>query len=539
MKILLKEDRVVRCLMPKDVDWNALIKELNRQSILFYIEGQWLYLYGIYQKGMLRLPVKYLKQRKKYSFRNNELLVDYVGNRIVEMIENTLWMTYFEYLPIELKQAEEEGKNVELYRKEIEEIIQTSGDMSFEEKERKAWEILDRIEKEPIKREFPYQEPNEIEKIEELRNTELRRNFTVDQATIEDRVWGAWLGRCIGCLLGQPIEGWKRKRIEGFLKDTDNYPVERFLSSDVSEEIIHKYNVSNNGENAFCDTVTHWINNIVDMPEDDDTNYTVIGLKTLEIYGKDFTSDQIAWMWLTSLAMGHVSTAERVAYRNIGNLVPTSKSGWWKNPYREWIGAQIRADIFGYVCPGDPKKAADMAWRDARISHAKNGIYGEMFVAALLAAAYAESNVVKLIETALGEIPATSRLYEVVLGIVSDYCNGVSKEKAINKLHSKYNEDDSHDWCLTITNAAVVAISILYGETDFTNALGIAMECGYDTDCNGATVGSIMGIMIGAKNIPESWKNNVTGILRTGVSGFYQVSIEELTRRTCAIIDKK
>lgn len=68
---------------------------------------------------------------------------------------------------------------------------------------------------------------------------------------------------------GQPIEGWKRKRIEGFLKDTDNYPVERFLSSDVSEEIIHKYNVSNNGENAFCDTVTHWINNIVDMPEDD------------------------------------------------------------------------------------------------------------------------------------------------------------------------------------------------------------------------------------------------------------------------------
>ena len=117
------------------------------------------------------------------------------------MIENTLWMTYFEYLPIELKQAEEEGKNVELYRKEIEEIIQTSGDMSFEEKERKAWEILDRIEKEPIKREFPYQEPNEIEKIEELRNTELRRNFTVDQATIEDRVWGAWLGRCIGCLL--------------------------------------------------------------------------------------------------------------------------------------------------------------------------------------------------------------------------------------------------------------------------------------------------------------------------------------------------
>ena len=67
------------------------------------------------------------------------------------MIENTLWMTYFEYLPIELKQAEEEGKNVELYRKEIEEIIQTSGDMSFEEKERKAWEYWIELKKNQLK----------------------------------------------------------------------------------------------------------------------------------------------------------------------------------------------------------------------------------------------------------------------------------------------------------------------------------------------------------------------------------------------------
>ena len=62
---------------------------------IFYIEGQWLYLYGIYQKGMLRLPVKYLKQRKKYSFRNNELLVDYVGNRIVGMSSEGKRLCFF------------------------------------------------------------------------------------------------------------------------------------------------------------------------------------------------------------------------------------------------------------------------------------------------------------------------------------------------------------------------------------------------------------------------------------------------------------
>ena len=82
------------------------------------------------------------------------------------------------------------------------------------------------------------------------------------------------------------------------------------------------------------------------MTEDDDTNYTVIGLKMMEIYGKEFTSDHVASVWMDSLPIVHVSTAERVAYRNIVNLIEPPRSGWWKNPYREWIGAQIRGDIF-------------------------------------------------------------------------------------------------------------------------------------------------------------------------------------------------
>lgn len=453
------------------------------------------------------------------------------------MIENTVWMTYAEYLPVELRQSEEEGREIGKYRERVERIAQMAGTKeSFDLREKLAWNILEEIEREPVKAGYPYQEPNELEEIRQLLDENRGKKYMVNQETIKDKVLGAWMGRCIGCLLGQPVEGWKRERIVGFLKDTDNYPVKRFMSSAVGQDIVTRYQVSDNGENAFCDTVTHWINNITDLPEDDDTNYTVIGLKVLENHGRGFNSEQMAQMWITSLPMGHVSTSERVAYRNIGNLIDAPKCGWWKNPYREWIGAQIRADIFGYVCPGDPKEAAGMAWRDGRISHVKNGIYGEMYIAAMLAAAYEEHDLTELIETALGQIPCTSRLYEEIRRIVGDHKSGVSLDKALNVLHGKFREEDSHDWCHTITNAAAVTIALLYGEGDFTKALGIAMECGYDTDCNGATVGSVMGLLVGAQGIPQSWKSGLTGILRTGVSGFHQVSIEELAERTCRLI---
>lgn len=133
--------------------------------------------------------------------------------------------------------------------------------------------------------------------------------------------------------------------------------VKGYMSSDVSEEIRKKYGIVDEKE-VYGGCMVNWVNNIKGMPEDDDTNYTILALKLMEQKGFDFTPDDVGECWLNCLPILHVCTAERVAYINmVNNLSPPASAGY-RNAYREYIGAQIRGDFYGYVCPGDAPKAA-------------------------------------------------------------------------------------------------------------------------------------------------------------------------------------
>lgn len=428
-------------------------------------------------------------------------------------------------LKTEKEQLLDEGKNISCLLKDFEELskLNLDSDVSFQEKVKALYEKTSRL---PEVENSKYLEPSDLESIRSNRHEGPRKmDACFDDSMLYDKFLGAWLGRCSGCLLGKPIEGWDTKKLWGYLKDQGEFPLRNYIRSDVDKSLIEKYAVN-------VDSGYGFINNVDCMPVDDDTNYTVIGLSILKQYGRNFSSDDVASFWLGYLPLYSTCTAERVAYRNIASLIDPPASAIYMNPYREWIGAQIRADFFGYIALGNPELAAEYAWRDASISHVKNGIYGEMWVAAMLASAGVESDIKKIINTGLSEIPKSSRLYEAVSDVIQWYDQGISYDESVALIHKRWDEHNQHHWCHTISNAQIVAVGLLWGNRDFEKSICMAVQSCFDTDCNGATVGSILGMILGAEKLPKKWISPLNDKLLTSIAGKNTVRISDMAKET-------
>lgn len=378
---------------------------------------------------------------------------------------------------------------------------------------------------------YKYNEPSDLEGIKSLRKA-YPLSVKPQKEGDYDKVYGAWMGRICGCMHGKPVEGVRTNVLIPFLKETNNYPLTRYIyRSDLTDEICEKYSVFLFKRKVYADEINH-------MPWDDDTNYVVLNQSIIEKYGKNFTAEDVAKSWLEYQKKDAYCTAERVAFRNFVNGYKPPYSATYKNPYREWIGAQIRADYYGYIFPGDPEKASEAAFKDASVSHVKNGIYGEMFVAAALAVAACTDNTTDIIKCALSYVPATSRFYEEVSSVVEKYENGATKDEVFAYIHDCYDEYSGHGWCHTNPNAMIVVASLLYGNGDYGKSICLAVETGFDTDCNGATVGSIFGMAHGIKAIPEYWTKPINDTLETLVFGVGTVKVSDRVRLTLEHIKK-
>ncbi len=452
-------------------------------------------------------------------------------NRIVEEMKGTNqikpqytnihdWEFYSSNLMTEYEQSIEEGLDIETYK----DVFSAVARLPKDEHKKKIGDALFEIVINAKQKEgYPYIEPSDLESIKNLRKPYSYKKNVV--SNLENKIHGAWMGRICGCMLGKTIEGIRTDELIPFLKETGNYPMHRYiLYSDLDKVDLNKYKFGFQGR-CYTDTVDG-------MPVDDDTNYTVLYQEIIQKYGRDFTPFDVSCAWLTYQPKDAYCTAERVAFCNFVKGYEPPESAIYKNPYREWIGAQIRADYFGYINPDNPELAAEMAWRDASISHIKNGIYGEMFVAAMLAVAAVTNNLKDIILGGLSQIPHTSRLYKEIMSVVDGLENGTSLSECFKAIHKKYDEHSSHGWCHTISNAMIVAASLLYGSGDYGKSICIAVEAGFDTDCNGATVGSVLGMANGIESIPDYWTKPINNTLYTSIFGIDTVKISDRVKLT-------
>jgi ADP-ribosylglycohydrolase len=313
-----------------------------------------------------------------------------------------------------------------------------------------------------------------------------------------DRTFGGWYGKCIGVALGDPMAGWPSAKVK---------------------EVYGR------------------ITNYVKQPEtkNDDINYQLIVLHCIDTYGVDFSSRDLGYEWIEHLPLEFTYTAERRAMENLLRGITPPYSARDNNPFVDWIGAQMRGEVHGLINPGRPDLAAEFAYKDAVISHEREGVYGEVFNAVMISLAFIVQDLERVIESALGYVPRCSDFYSVVSSTLKECRKADHWELVLDWINREFG--DLH-WIHTFPNIAIVVMSLIFGKGDFGDSVRISASSGWDCDCSTGQVGATIGTLLGANGIPQQWKEPIADRLETDVRGFESIKISDLARWTCKVGEK-
>lgn len=341
------------------------------------------------------------------------------------------------------------------------------------------------------------------------------------------RIRNAWAGRISGCQLGKAVEALSFVRgnaeLTRYLQDAGALPLRDYVP------LVRDTLVERTGARCCRGEISR-------SEPDDDINYTLLALILLERHGLALTTEDVARAWLEFLPAGATYTAERAAYRTLlqrmsAHFMLGAPAGFdiiecAENEYSDWIGAQIRADLYGWACPGDMTLAADLARRDAALSHAGDGVDGAAFVAALGAAIPASDSFAAAVDAARRAASVGAGVGEAIDLALSV----VGADDAVDRIRARYGGlSPVH----TLNNLTLVVWALLTYADDFSAAIGEVVAAGWDTDCNGATVGGLWGLS--GRPIPGHWTAPWEGTVAFTLAGIAELTLDDLVARTVAV----
>lgn len=336
-----------------------------------------------------------------------------------------------------------------------------------------------------------YQNFSEYEKVIEFPEAATE---TVPNAVLYDKTKAAWLGRLCGGGLGTALEGYTTAQLQKKFGEIRTY--------------VRTPNTYNN-----------------------DITYEIAFLEACcKVQGIP-TSADIADQWLELIPCGW--SAEQVALDNLRRGMYPPESGMFRNPYREWIGAQMRGAVCGQVAPLNPHKAALLAWRDAEISHHGNGILGEVFNAVLVSLSYGEEPMRRCLEKAVSCIPKDSEYASVLHFALAQCMKKNDFYEAWATCEEKYKR---YNWIHAYPNAAAEVVALYFGKDNFNDVMHYIAMCGQDVDCNAAQLGAALGAKLGTRGIEEHWTDPFDDEIITYLRGNKTVSLQELINKTVSVV---
>lgn len=308
-----------------------------------------------------------------------------------------------------------------------------------------------------------------------------------------EQIYAGVLAKVIGIRLGAPVEGWTYEKIKNIYGEVTGYLVD-----------YQKF------------------------AADDDSNGPLFFLRALEDSGKgkELSAGDVAEALLNYAPYEHgffwwggygVAT-EHTAYQNLLNGIPAPRSGSIEQNgemIAEQIGGQIFIDTWGLVVPGKPDLAAKLAKEAASVTHDRNGVYGGVFIAVCISLAFEEKDIGILINRALSYIPDDCEYAKVVRAVMAYQKKEPTNWRSCYQyIHDNFGYDKYPGNCHIIPNSAVIVLSLLYGNGDFSDTINICNMCGWDTDCNVGNVATIMGVRNGLSGIDaKKWREAINDLL--------------------------
>lgn len=390
-----------------------------------------------------------------------------------------------------IQDTEHMGYDVTGAEKYIDAGVAASERGDYAEMGRLAGRIFHELNVAPKIPEHPYWSYKQYESFEAYKTAVKLPVFSFDLNSdeYEKMTHLGWVAQICGGALGTALEGYTKENLKKAFGDIYDY--------------VRKPNTYN-----------------------DDITYELALLEAFKKAGHDITSADIAEQWLALIPTGW--SAEDRALRNLQLGVFPPMSGAANNPYREWIGAQMRGAVCGMIYPGNIEKTARLAFMDGQVSHYNNGVLGEVFNAVLTSAAYVKKDMREILSVAFEAIPADSEYYSVIDFALKACQNASDWEEAWQTCENKYGV---YNWIHAYPNAAAEIVALYFGGTDFNEVMHIIASVGFDVDCNAAQIATAVAIASG-KELDSRWTEPIGDLLITYMRNIKEISIKDLAHQT-------